>query len=336
MINNTAALEHFGELYKASWTKLSERFDDVPHYEDIAASFDKITATEQGRALVYLFNTTRQVPFRTEGGDLVATRNRAAFMIALAQYKRELAAGQSETKPAAPAAQPATKPAPRRGRLFPIENEGASSRLDKDWEKVYLCIRNGTLCLDVLVNGFFPLTQANESKILPQIAGALDAATGAGLHKILCGMMQDKHTSDADKKRLAHNLSTLAALLAQKPGFEALAAQYETAAGNAAKELDDAADGVEMGKRESYRIACREGYEYRIGQRITKGGATFHFCHEKHGWVLTEEYTGLTVFTAKTKTQLIDWLKGYDTSALTPELLQERRRWYETHLRNAA
>ena len=43
---NTAALARFGELYKTAWTRLSERHDEIPHFAEIAASFDKITATQ--------------------------------------------------------------------------------------------------------------------------------------------------------------------------------------------------------------------------------------------------------------------------------------------------
>src|SRR5699024_621712 len=130
---NTAALARFGELYKTAWTRLSERHDEIPHFAEIAASFDKITATQQGRDLVHLFAETRSAAFRTAGDDLVATRNRAAFMVALAQYKKELAA------PAAPAA---TKPAPRCS-LYPIENPGATSRIEEDNGNLYLGITNG-------------------------------------------------------------------------------------------------------------------------------------------------------------------------------------------------
>ena len=76
---NTAALARFGELYKTAWTRLSERHDEIPHFAEIAANFDKITATQQGRDLVRLFAETRSAAFRTAGDDLVATRNRAAF-----------------------------------------------------------------------------------------------------------------------------------------------------------------------------------------------------------------------------------------------------------------
>ena len=179
--NNTAALARFGELYKSAWVKLSERYDEVPHFAEIAASFDKIAATQQGRDLVYLFAETRSAAFRTAGGDLVATRNRAAFMIALAQYKRELAASAA-AKPADVAVtatptqpqQPAdTKPARKRSTLYPVLGVGASSRIEDDNGKVYLCFTNGALCMDVLIDGFFPLAQTDEKKILPHIAGAL-------------------------------------------------------------------------------------------------------------------------------------------------------------------
>ena len=50
---NTAALARFGELYKTAWTRLSERHDEIPHFAEIAASFDKITATQQGTANRY-------------------------------------------------------------------------------------------------------------------------------------------------------------------------------------------------------------------------------------------------------------------------------------------
>ena len=115
--NNTAALARFGELYKAAWVRLAELHDEIPHFAQTAASFDKIAATQQGRDLIHLFAETRSAAFRTAGGDLVAVRNRVAFMAALAQYKKELAAS------AAPAA---TKPAPRCS-LDPIENPGATS-----------------------------------------------------------------------------------------------------------------------------------------------------------------------------------------------------------------
>ena len=133
------ALARFGELYKTAWTRLSERHDEIPHFAEIAASFDKITATQQGRDLVHLFAETRSAAFRTAGDDLVATRNRAAFMIALAQYKRELAASAA-AKPAdvAVAATPTqpqqsadTKPARKRFTLCPVLGVGtAGSRLN--------------------------------------------------------------------------------------------------------------------------------------------------------------------------------------------------------------
>ena len=220
---NTAALARFGELYKTAWTRLSERHDEIPHFAEIAASFDKITATQQGRDLVHLFAETRSAAFRTAGDDLVATRNRAAFMVALAQYKKELAA------PAAPAA---TKPAPRCS-LYPIENPGATSRIEDDNGNLYLGITNGTLRLDVKVIGFFPLAQAKEKKIFPQIAGALDHKTAAELYKNLCAYTA--FLSGAELKRMAHNFDTLADLLAQRPGFEGIAAEYKTAAAKASR-----------------------------------------------------------------------------------------------------
>ena len=217
---NTAALARFGELYKTAWTRLSERHDEIPHFAEIAASFDKITATQQGRDLVRLFAETRSAAFRTAGDDLVATRNRAAFMVALAQYKKELAA---------PAA---TKPAPRCS-LYPIENPGATSRIGEDNDNLYLGITNGTLRLDVKVIGFFPLAQAKERKIFPQIAGALDHKTAAELYKNLCAYTA--FLSGAELKRMAHNFDILADLLAQRPGFEGIAAEYKTAAAKASR-----------------------------------------------------------------------------------------------------
>ena len=237
--NNTAALARFGELYKAAWVKLSERYDEIPHFAEIAASFDKITATQQGRDLVYLFAETRTATFRTAGDDLVARRNRAAFMIALAQYKRELAASVA-AKPADVAAtatptqpqQPAdTKPARKRFTLYPVLGVGASSRIEDDGG--YLCITNGTLRLDVKIIGFFPLAQAKENKIFPQIAGALDHKTAAELYKSLCAYTA--FLSGAELKRMAHNFDTLADLLAQRPGFEGIAAEYKTASAKASR-----------------------------------------------------------------------------------------------------
>lgn len=217
---NTAALARFGELYKTAWTRLSERHDEIPHFAKIAASFDKITATQQGRDLVHLFAETRSAAFRTAGDDLVATRNRAAFMVALAQYKKELAA---------PAAM---KPTPRRS-LYPIENPGATSRIEEDNGNLYLGITNGTLRLDVKVIGFFPLAQAKEKKVFPQIAGALDHKTAAELYKNLCAYTA--FLSGAELKRMAHNFDTLADLLAQRPGFEGIAAEYKTATAKASR-----------------------------------------------------------------------------------------------------
>lgn len=221
---NTAALARFGELYKTAWVRLSDRHDEIPHFAQIAASFDKLNETEQGRALVYLFRSTQSAGFPTDGGDLVATRNRAAFMIALAQYKKELAA------PAAPAA---TKPAPHRCTLYPIENPGATSRIEEDNGSLYLCIKNGALRLDVKIIGFFPLAQAKEKKIFPQIVGALDHKTSAELYKDLC--TYTAFLSGAELKRMAHNFDTLADLLAQRPGFEGIAAEYKTAAAKASR-----------------------------------------------------------------------------------------------------
>lgn len=236
---NTAALARFGELYKTAWTRLSERHDEIPHFAEIAASFDKITATQQGRDLVHLFAETRSAAFRTAGDDLVATRNRAAFMIALAQYKRELAASAA-AKPAdvAVAATPTqpqqsadTKPARKRFTLCPVLGVGASSRIEDDGG--YLCITNGTLRLDVKIIGFFPLAQAKENKIFPQIAGALDHKTAAELYKNLCAYTA--FLSGAELKRMAHNFETMADLLAQRPGFEGIAAEYKTASAKASR-----------------------------------------------------------------------------------------------------
>lgn len=82
--------DRFAELYKSAWCALSNRHDEIPHFAEIAASFDRISSTDQGRALLDAFRATRT--FRTVGDDLVAARNRAAFVIALAQYNKELAA----------------------------------------------------------------------------------------------------------------------------------------------------------------------------------------------------------------------------------------------------
>ena len=172
---------------------------------------------------MHLFAETRSAAFRTAGDDLVATRNRAAFMVALSQYKKELAA------PTAPAA---TKPAPRCS-LYPIENPGATSRIEEDNGNLYLGITNGTLRLDVKIIGFFPLAQAKEKKIFPQIAGALDHKTAAELYKNLCAYTA--FLSGAELKRMAHNFDTLADLLAQRPGFEGIAAEYKTAAAKASR-----------------------------------------------------------------------------------------------------
>ena len=229
--NNTAALARFGELYKAAWVKLSERYDEIPHFAEIAASFDKITATQQGRDLVYLFAETRSATFRTAGDDLVARRNRAAFMIALAQYKRELAGVTVTATPTQPQQPADTKPARKRFTLYPVLGVGASSRIEDDGG--YLCITNGTLRLDVKIIGFFPLAQAKENKIFPQIAGALDHKTAAELYKNLCAYTA--FLSGAELKRMAHNFDTLADLLAQRPGFEGIAAEYKTASAKASR-----------------------------------------------------------------------------------------------------
>lgn len=81
--------DRFTELYKSAWCALSNRHDDIPHFAEIAASFDRVSSTDQGRALLDTFRAART--FRTTGNDLVAARNRAAFVIALAQYNKELA-----------------------------------------------------------------------------------------------------------------------------------------------------------------------------------------------------------------------------------------------------
>ena len=112
---NTAALARFGELYKTAWTRLSERHDEIPHFTEIAASFDKITATQQGRDLVHLFAETRSAAFRTAGNDLVATRNRAAFIVALAQYKKGRARRTRRHETRAPV-QPVPHREPRRNK----------------------------------------------------------------------------------------------------------------------------------------------------------------------------------------------------------------------------
>ena len=164
-------------------------------------------------------DTQRRLPHRRD--DLVATRNRAAFMVALAQYKKELAA------PAAPAA---TKPAPRCS-LYPIENPGATSRIEEDNGNLYLGITNGTLRLDVKVIASSPLAQAKEKKIFPQIAGALDHKTAAELYKNLCAYTA--FLSGAELKRMAHNFDTLADLLAQAPVLRASPPNTKTAAAKA-------------------------------------------------------------------------------------------------------
>lgn len=308
---NTAALARFGELYKTAWTRLSERHDEIPHFTEIAASFDKITATQQGRDLVHLFAETRSAAFRTAGDDLVATRNRAAFMVALAQYKKELAA------PAAPAA---TKPAPRCS-LYPIENPGATSRIEEDGGKVYLCIKNGTLLLDVVIDGFFPLAQPNEKKILPHIAGALNAETASGLYKILCDVMD--YLNGTEKKRLAHNMDTLADLLAQRAGFENIAAEYKTTA--------NVDRGVKVsGKMEPFRTFRNEGagtiYREVMGYKATKGDFTF-YVYKFHGtWYAVEETTGLSATNATTKTRVIESLKDLDMDHLKSIMPAARKR----------
>ena len=332
--NNTAALTRFGELYKAAWTKLSERFDDVPHYDEIAASFDRITATQQGRDLVYLFAETRTATFRTAGDDLVARRNRAAFMIALAQYKRELAASAA-AKPADVAAtatqtqsqQPAgTKPARKRSTLYPVLGVGATSRIEDDNGKVYLCFTNGALCMDVLIDGFFPLAQNDEKKILPHIAGALTAETAGELYKILCGMI--KGMDDAHKKRLAHNLATLADLLDCRPGLESIAAQYRTA-GN--KTEQDADQGVKVsGKTESFYTFQNKGCDVfrhveAMGYRAAKGAFTFHIYKFNGYWHVVENSTGLSIGGGSTKSKAINHLKAFDLNQLDAETMRKAR-----------
>lgn len=313
---NTAALARFGELYKTAWTRLSERHDEIPHFAEIAASFDKITATQQGRDLVHLFAETRSAAFRTAGDDLVATRNRAAFMVALAQYKKELAA------PAAPAA---TKPAPRCS-LYPIENPGATSRIEEDNGKLYLCIKNGALQLDVVIDGFFPLAQPNEKKILPYIAGALSAETASGLYKILCDVMD--YLNGTEKKRLAHNMDTLADLLAQRPGFESIAAEYKTTADKTTANVDR---GVKIsGKLEPFRTFRNEGsgtiYSEATGYKATKGDFTF-YVYKFHGtWYAVEETTGLSATNATTKTRVIESLKDLDMDHLKSIMPAARKR----------
>lgn len=329
--NNTAALARFGELYKSAWVKLSERYDEVPHFAEIAASFDKITATQQGRDLVYLFAETRSATFRTAGDDLVATRNRAAFMIALAQYKRELAAAKPAGVAVAatdtqPQQQADTKPAGKRSTLCPVLGVGASSRIEDDNGKIYLCFKNGALCMDVLIDGFFPLAQNDEKKILPHIAGALTVETAGELYKILCGMI--KGMDDAHKKRLAHNLATLADLLDCRPGFEGIAAQYRTASN---KTEQDADQGVKVsGKAEPFYTfqnkecagLCRVE---AMGCRATKGAFTFHI-YKFHGvWYVVENSTGLSVASATTKTKAIKELKEFDLGRLNPEAMRNAR-----------
>lgn len=99
-MSNQTAVAQFGTLYKTAWCRLADLHDEVPHFEEIAASFGRITQTPNGRELVYIFASSRNVPTRWEGGDLVAQRNRAAFMIALAQYKKTLAAAPQANTPA--------------------------------------------------------------------------------------------------------------------------------------------------------------------------------------------------------------------------------------------
>ena len=331
--NNTAALTRFGELYKAAWVKLSERYDEVPHFAEIAASFDKITATQQGRDLVYLFAETRTATFRTAGDDLVARRNRAAFMIALAQYKRELAASAA-AKPADVAAtatqtqsqQPAgTKPARKRSTLYPVLGVGATSRIEDDNGKIYLCFTNGALCMDVLIDGFFPLAQNDEKKILPHIAGALTAETAGELYKILCGMI--KGMDDAHKKRLAHNLATLADLLDCRPGLESIAAQYRTA-GN--KTEQDADQGVKVsGKTEPFYTF--QGFRddprrvEAMGYRATKGAFAFHIYKFNGYWRVVENSTGLSIGGGSTKSKAINHLKAFDLNQLDTEAMRNAR-----------
>lgn len=324
--NNTAALAHFGELYKTAWLRLSELHDDIPHFAETAASFDKIAATQQGRDLIHLFAETRTAAFRTAGGDLVAVRNRVAFMAALAQYKKELA-DVTVTATPTPAQQPAdTKPARKRSTLCPVLGVGASSRIEDDNGKVYLCFTNGALCMDVLIDGFFPLAQNDEKKILPHIAGALTAETAGELYKILCGMI--KGMDDAHKKRLAHNLATLADLLDCRPGFESIAAQYRTA-GN--KTEQDADQGVKVsGKVEPFYTfqnkecagLCRVE---AMGFRATKGAFTFHIYKFNGVWYVVENSTGLSVASATTKTKAIKALKELDLGQLNPEAMHNAR-----------
>ena len=324
---NTAALARFGELYKTAWTRLSERHDEIPHFTEIAASFDKITATQQGRDLVHLFAETRSAAFRTAGDDLVATRNRAAFIVALAQYKKELAA------PAAPAA---TKPAPRCS-LYPIENPGATSRIEEDNGKLYLCIINGALQLDVVIDGFFPLAQPNEKKILPHIAGALSAETASRLYKILCDVMD--YLNGTEKKRLAHNMDTLADLLAQRPGFENIAAEYKTAASKTTADVDR---GVKVsGKPEPFytfrNTQAGMVYAESMGYKATKAGFTFYIYKFCGTWYAVEETTGLSATNATTKTRVIESLKDLDMDHLKSIMPAARKRSAELMARcNAA
>lgn len=84
-----SAEARFASLYKTAWLSLSKRHDDIPHFSEISASFGSVSATDQGRALLDSFRASRN--FRTVGDDLVAARNRAAFVIALAQFNKELA-----------------------------------------------------------------------------------------------------------------------------------------------------------------------------------------------------------------------------------------------------
>ena len=338
---NSAAVARFGELYRTAWVRLSERHDEIPHFSDIAASYDKLVSDEQGRALVYLFRSSRGAQFRTDGDDLVSMRNRAAFMVALAQYKKELSAPQVTR----PAAESSTKQgAAKRHSLPPVMNARKPARIHYEQDAAFLQFDNGSLFMDVKVCGFFPLTRSNEDKILPYIAGALDADAARELLRLLLGMVdfESLSASDTQCSRISHNISSLADLLEQR-NLEDVSSEYRAAAHKIDQAMHNAFGGLEFGKVEPFTVYSGTRSAGRMvekrGQSVTKGSLTFHvYKHtEKHKteWRAIESTTGLSAASAKSKKALIQELIKLDLSKITPENL-ERLRFRIKNCLNAA
>lgn len=186
-MSNQTALEQFSGLYKAAWCGLSSRYDDVPHFAEIAASFDRLTQTENGRALIYAFASTRSTPFCTTGDDLVTTRNRAAFMIALAQFKKTLAAQQPTAQNAAkPAAKPAATP-----------------------DKIQIVLHNDpNSVLEINLRQFFPCAVPQLRRLMKLVN---EDATHADAHRaaIVATLHEIAKRDGADKAAATKNLIAL-------------------------------------------------------------------------------------------------------------------------------